>query len=150
MKKIVNDAVNHSAHSQRVDLSALRESGQTRDNAIFRQEDVIEIPEELSPWMDSFIPKGETEAKKYYMITVEKNDVIYDMTMASFRRGLLVTDEDKLRLNSPVNDHLNSLGDDEQRAIYLQGKKLKVKDCVKCTNRWTDKPIYVPLFEEVI
>lgn len=150
MKKIETSAVNHSAHSSRVDLSALRNSGQTRDNVIFREGDIIEIPEELDPWVDEFIPKGQTEPVPYYLITTTKNAVVYDMTMASFRRGLLVTDEDKLKLNSPVNDHLNSLGDDEQRAIYLQGKKLKVKDCVKCTNRWTDKPIYVPLFEEVI
>ena len=149
MKKITDSAVNHSAHSQRVDLSALRNSGQTRDNVIFRKDDIIEIPEDLSPWVDEFIPKGQNDPIAYYLITVCKNAVIYDMTMASFRRGLLVTDEDKLKLNSSVNDHLNSLGDDEQRAIYLQGKILKVIDNIKCTNRWTDKPIYVPLFEEV-
>lgn len=147
MKKITNEAVNRSAHSQRVDLSVLRNSGQTRDNVVFRKDDIIDVPEELDPRMDTFIPKGETSPKEYYMITVEKNGVVYDMTMASFRRGLLVTDEDKLRLNSKVNDHILSLGDDEQRAIYLQGKKLRVVDNIKCTNRFTDKPIYVPLFE---
>ena len=149
MKKITDNAVNRTAHSQRVDLEALRKSGVSRDNIIFRKDDIIEIPEEINCWVDTFIPKGETKPIEYYLITGMKNGVIYDITMASFRRSLLITDEDKLVVNSKVNDHLSNLGDDEQRAVYLQGKTFKVKDTIKCTNRWTDKPIYVPVFEEI-
>lgn len=149
MKKITETAVNRSSNSQMVDISALRNSGVSKDNMIFRPGDIIEIPDELNVMVDKFIPKGETEAKEYYMITCAKNNVPYDVTMTSFRRIILVTDDDKIRINSPVNDHIAQLGDDEQRARYLQGKTFRVLETIKCTNKWTDKPIYVPTFELV-
>ena len=151
MKKIEELAINHRNSAVSVDVSKLRETGVGRDAFRFVKDDVISFPEELTVWMDSFTPKGQTEAKEYYLVTTIVNKNPVDITMASMRRSRMVKDEDLTQiLNNEVCRQLHQAGDDEQRALYLQGKTFKVSDVVKSTNRWDDKlSVFVPLFEEV-
>ncbi len=149
MKKIELEAVNRSATAKKTDKESLKNSGITRDVLVFRKDDIISIPEEVDVWIDSFVPKGTTESKQFYLITVEFNNSPYDATMASFRRSKMVIDEDLDKiLNNSVNRTLHNLGDDEQRANYLAGKTLKVISVITCTDRFRDNhKINIPLFE---
>lgn len=151
MKKILANSINRSNTAVKVDLSALKDSGKSRDNLILVKNDIIEIPEDPEIMMDTFKPKGSNESIEYYLIKVEINGVAYDATMASFRRGKSATDADLDKImSSEVNRTLLNLGDDEQRASYLLGKKLKVREILRVPNRFDEtKKVIIPVFEEI-
>ena len=148
MKKIEGIAINRSNSSRIVDLSALKESGKSRDNLILLKNDLITIPEDMEIRVDSFTPKG-GQSTDYYLITIKVNDTIYDATMASFRRSKNVTDEElEKALASEPNRMLFNLGDDEQRAVYLRGKTFKVVNVVRLKSRWDDgRFVTIPILE---
>ena len=148
MKKIEGIAINRSNSSRIVDLSALKESGKSRDNLILLKNDLITIPEDMEIRVDSFTPKG-GQSTDYYLITIKVNDTIYDATMTSFRRSKNVTDEElEKALASEPNRMLFNLGDDEQRAVYLRGKTFKVVNVVRLKSRWDDgRFVTIPILE---
>ena len=149
MKKIETAAVNRSATAKKTDVTSLKKSGVTVDVLVFRRKDTIIIPEELDVWVDAFTPKGSTEKKEFYKLTVEFNGTPYDATMASFRRTKMLNDDDLDKvLSNPVVRTLHNLGDDEQRAEYLRGKTLVVVDVITCEDRFREgHKINIPLFE---
>lgn len=149
MKKIDSVAVNRSATAKKTDVASLKKSGVTVDVLVFRKGDKVVVPEELDVWIDSFTPKGSNEKKEFYKITVEFNGTPYDATMASFRRTKMLNDDDLDKvLANPVVRTLHNLGDDEQRAAYLQGKTLVVIDVITCEDRFREgHKINIPLFE---
>lgn len=148
MKKIIEVANNRTATMQKGSIEMLRESGQSRDNLLLREKDIIEIPEDIDVWFDTFVPKGKTEAITYYLLTIEFNGKPWDATMKTFRRSRDVRDEDLSEiLANDINRYLHSAGDDEQRAAYLKGKKLIVDKVLTLKSRFDDgKIIRVPLF----
>ena len=89
--------------------------------------------------------------KEYYLLTAMVNDKPIDITMASMRRSRLAVDEDlQSILDNEICRNLHQAGDDEQRAVYLAGKRLKVKEVVKAKNRFDDSHnVYIPIFEEI-
>lgn len=149
MKKIDGIAINRSNSARKVSLSDLKDSGKSRDNLLLFKGDQIEIPEDLDVWIDSFTPKGGSDKVDYYLLTVKVNDQIFDATMASFRRMKSVADDDLDKaLSTDVNRKLYHMSDDEQRASYLQGKTLLVKDSVKLKNRFDEtRFVTVPILE---
>lgn len=151
MKKINEMAINHRESAVAVDIKKLRDTGVNRDSFRFLPNDVIEFPEEtLNVWMDTFTPTGSTEAKEYYLITAQVNGKPVDITMASMRRSRLAVDEDVQEiLKNEVCRALHQAGDDEQRAVYLLGKCLKVTKVLKTKSRFDDSNVYVPIFEEI-
>lgn len=148
MKKIEGIAINRSNSSRIVDITTLKESGKSRDNLVLLKNDLITIPEDMEIRVDSFTPKG-GQSTDYYLITIKVNDTIYDATMASFRRSKNVTDEElEKALASEPNRMLFNLGDDEQRAKYLQGKTFKVIDIIRLKNRWDEtRFVTIPIIE---
>lgn len=150
MKKIEEMAINHRNSTTKVDVTELQNTGVNRDTFRFVKGDIISFPEELSVWMDAFTPKGSTETREYYLVTVMVNDKPFDITMASMRRSRLIVDEDLPQVfNSEVCRSLHQSGDDEQRAVYLAGRKLKVTEIIQSVSRFDEKQkIYVPIFEE--
>lgn len=151
MKKIAEMAINHRNTAVEVNVEKLREAGVNRDSFRFIPNDIVEFPTELLVWMDVFTPKGSTEEKEYYLITAMVNDKPIDITMASMRRSRLAVDDDLQKiLDNEVCRSLHQAGDDEQRAVYLAGKRLKVKEVVKAKNRFDDSQnVYIPIFEEI-
>ena len=149
MKKIEEVAINRSATCKKIDVASLKKSGVTVDILVFRKGDVVEVPEDLDVWVDSFVPKGSNERKEFYKITISFNDTPYDATMASFRRTRSITDEDLDKvLSNSILRTLHNFGDDEQRAAYLQGKRLIVSDIVTCNDKFREgHKINIPLFE---
>ena len=139
MKKISEAAINRTTSSQIVDLSDLKKSGVSRDILVLRKGDIITIPEELEVRVDSFTPKGSDKPASFYTIVVDINGTVYDASMASFRRTRSALDEDldDLLTNSIIRT-LHQLGDDEQRASYLQGKKLVVDDIKVIKDRFRE------------
>lgn len=151
MKAIFDTAINRSRTAHEVNIEELRESGKSRDNLLLRKGDKIVIPEEIKVWFDTFVPKGKTEAVKYYMITIEYNGKAYDATMKTFRRSRDIKQENLEKiLDYDVNRTLHSMGDDEQRAIYLRGKTLEVVDVIEVPHGFEEgKIVRMPLFKIV-
>lgn len=148
MKKIVENAINRTATSKKVNVESLKNSGISRDILVLRKGDKISIPEDLEVRVDMFTPKGSDKASEFYTIAVEINGVGYDATMASFRRTRSATDEalDELLSNDIIRT-LHNLGDDEQRAAYLRGKDLVVDEIKIVPDRFREgKTVRIPMW----
>ena len=151
MKKIDEMALNHRDSAKKVDVTELQNTGVNRDTFRFVKGDEISFPEELSVWMDTFTPSGSKEVKEYYLVTVMVNDKPFDITMASMRRSRQIVDEDLPKIfESEVCRSLHQAGDDEQRAVYLAGRKLKVIEIIASKSRFDEtQKVYVPIFQEI-
>lgn len=151
MKKTQGVAVNHRESSRKASKSDLKNSGVSRDSVSFHKGDVVEIPsgEDFQIWIDSFVPKGSDEVREYGLIEAYLNDKKFEVTLKSFRRTRDAVDDENLDkvLENDVVRTLHSLGDDEQRAEWLEGKVLEVMEVVPLVNRFDEtKKVRIPMF----
>ncbi len=154
MKKTQGNAVNHRESSRKATKADLKNSGVSRDSVSFHKGDLVEIPsgEDFQIWIDSFVPKGSDEVREYGLIEAYVNDKKFEVTIKSFRRTKDAVDDENLDkvLENEVVRILHSHGDDEQRAMYLEGKTFRVIDVVPLVNRFDEtKKVRIPIFEEV-
>lgn len=153
MKKINGKAVNHRETARKATAADLKNSGVSRDSISFHKGDVVEIPsgDDFQIWIDSFVPKGTNEVREYGLIEAYLNDKKFEVTLKSFRRTKDAVDDENLDrvLENDVVRILHSLGDDEQRAEYLEGKTFEVVDVVSLVNRFDNtKTVRIPIFVE--
>lgn len=151
MKKFIDAPTNISKTMTKVDASALKGMGSSRENVSVYKDDVIVIPEEVLVWTEVFTPKGSNKELKFGLIGAEINGRPLAMSIATFRKvGGIANDERDKVLANKLNRELWEQVDDEWRVNFLAGKTLKVTDVIVAKNLNADHgPVRVPIFELV-